>query len=154
MICGRCSRSSLHVRCPFCRPAIAGFDLPNPFSYAYDLGHDLGSSASSSLSSTSPSDSSSGGLGEKLSSIPNPFSYAYDTGKNIGSDVSSSLSQPIQAATSLANTVRYLMIGGAILGAGIVIYMTIKFLPHVLDVAAGQAKMGTHAMGKLVSKGL
>lgn len=155
MICYSCGHCSQHVRCPYCaaktevqgniRVGFSLSDVPNPFSYAYDLGKSAGSAIS--RGSSSPSSDSGPSLWDRLPSIPNPFSTAYDAGKSIGDTVKTTIQDtvkttiqgPADAISSFMSVLKWVVIGGAIVGAIVILYGVIKFVPVALGIAGSTA---------------
>lgn len=165
MICFSCGHCSQHVACPYCGARtepngkiMVGFslsDIPNPFSYAYNLGKDIGTSVTAP-SSTSTEDNTSW-----YNRIPNPFSTAYDLGYkggdiaqqelgNLGQD----LRAPFDAVSSLLTVGKYVLIGGAVFVAVVVGYGVIKFIPVMLGAAAANVSQVNKMIPDIAAKAL
>jgi hypothetical protein len=144
MICPNCLESSQHAMCPYCGEVqIVGGLLDDVLSYvptpgkAYELGKSITSDGGA------PSPSSDGGGPSLLDRIPNPFSSAYDVGKSAGASASSTLSNlgadvraPFDALSSMLTVLKWVVIGGAVVGAVVLLYGVFKFVPIALGAAA------------------
>lgn len=169
MICFSCGHCSQHVACPYCwartEPngnTIVGFsllDIPNPFSYAYDLGKDVGSGITSS-GSPSSSGSDSGSAWEAIKSY-NPFSMAYDAGKSAGdagqaaiSNIGADVRAPFDAISSFMTVLKWVIIGGAVIGAVVLVYGVLKFVPVALGLASSSAHQTLKMVPDIAAKAL
>lgn len=128
-------------------------DIPNPFSYAYNLGRKAGDTITAPSSGGS-SDGFGSSVSDFFSSIPNPFKSAYDIGRETGDTVTSTIKAPLEAASSLMTVVKYVMIAGAIFLVVIVGYVVIKWIPVALGLAGSTAHETTKMVPHLLKAAL
>jgi hypothetical protein len=137
MRCPSCDTVSLGAICTTCgavqvsNPQVAGFDPTDLFN-PYQLGYDLGKSG------------------------VNPFN-PIGTGETLGTGIregtiGSSISGATGAVSSLANTMKWIMIGGAVILGGIVVYGGIKFIPVALGFAKSEGQRNAEFARKFLGK--
>jgi hypothetical protein len=94
--------------CPFCHPQVVGWDIPNPFSYAYDLGKSIGSGDAAPDLPT-----------PDVSNIPGPYSLGKSLGTDVQNQASTSILKPFSDFTT---SVKWMMIAGAGLAGVVILY--------------------------------
>lgn len=162
MICYTCGHCSMHKACPYCGAkdirSVVGFDpidLFNPIGLGQKIATSQGLPNPLGIGDSSSSSSSDGpSLWDRLPSIPNPFSTAYDTGKSIGTTVTSTIKQPLDQISSFMSVLKWVVIGGAVVGAIVLLYGVIKFVPVALGIAGETTRETTKMIPHLVKASL
>lgn len=165
MICPNCLEASQHSMCPYCGEVVhlVGFDpldLVDPLGL-YRKGYAAVSSDSSPSDATSSSDGPS--LWDRLPS-PSDILHAnpaYQAGKYLsdaGGGALSSVRSPFAAITdtlsSLGTVVKWILIGGAVVGAVVLLYGVFKFVPVALGLAASNAREVGKMAPQLIAKAI
>lgn len=149
MICTSCLESSQHAVCPYCGAPdaqLVGWGLSDvldvlPLSYK----------PWEALSTAQK-------VEEQLPSPADVYSRGYEAGRSIGETVKApfqgafaSVTEPI---AGLATTVKWVVIAGAVVGALVLVYGALKFIPVMLAAAGKQAEMGVRVMERVATKAL
>jgi len=136
MICVNCEQGSMGPYCPFCGEPdvvrVLGFDPFDPLDLGFtpidplDLRHKVPDATGLPNADVSP------GTFDRL----NPLSDFH----------------PFDALDSFLSVLKWVVIGGAIVGAFVLVYGVIKFVPVALGLAASNArevgKMAPHLLAK------
>lgn len=164
MICYSCGHCSMHKACPYCGAkdirTVVGFDpidLLNPIKF----GADLYQGRTSTTPEIGRVSEGPGLLSSIWDAIPNPFSASYEAGQAAGdaaktavSNIGADVRAPFDAISSLLTILKWVVIGGAVVGAVVLVYGVIKFVPVALGIAGSTAHETTKMIPHLVKHAL
>lgn len=174
MICYTCGHCSMHKACPYCGApdirSVVGFDpidLLNPIKFAADT-YSGRTSTTPELGRVSEGPGLLGQLWDAIpnpfasdSNVPNPLGTAYDLGyrggdvaKQTVSNLGGDLRAPFDAVSSFVSVLKWVVIGGAVVGAIVLLYGVIKFVPVALGIAGSTAHETTKMIPHLVKASL
>lgn len=133
MICTNCAQGSMGTYCPFCGTPdvvrVLGFDPFDPLGLGFTPVDPL----------------------DLRHQVPNATGLP---NADITSNPFSNLKNPLDALGNLTSILKWVVIGGLVVGAFILVYGVIKFVPVALGVAGANAREISKMAPQLLAKSL